>query len=69
MKKKTLGERAGRDLYTLEEVAEFLRMAPKTLYNKRLLGQGPKSIKVGARVLYDYKDVVDYLDSCELDAA
>lgn len=38
---------AGR-LLTLEEAADYVRLAPKTLRNKLYSGCGPKSYHVGA---------------------
>lgn len=61
--RKSLSERIGRDLYTVEEVAEYLRMKPETLYNWKLHRKGPRYVKVGSRLLYDVRDVADYLEN------
>jgi predicted DNA-binding transcriptional regulator AlpA len=59
--RKSLSERLGREYYTLKEVAEFLCMAKQTLYNRRGKGTAPKATKVGGRLLFDVKDVEEYL--------
>lgn len=60
--KKTLSEKIGRELYTVDEVAEYLRLSPATLYNWKLAGKGPRYVKVGGRILYDWHDVQDYVE-------
>jgi excisionase family DNA binding protein len=65
--KKTLGERLEKAFYTIDEVAEFLRMDPGTLRNKRSKGQAPKATKIGGRVLFEAQDVKEYIE--ERDAA
>lgn len=60
--KKTLGEKIGRELYTVEEVAEYLRLSTGTLYNWKLAGKGPRYVQVGGRILYDARDVADYVE-------
>ncbi len=42
---------------TTEEVAELLRTSPETVRFWRHVGKGPKSFKLGRRVLYDVDDV------------
>lgn len=42
---------------TTEEVAELLRTTPETCRYWRHVGKGPKSFKVGRRVLYAADDV------------
>ena len=46
----------GRYLVTAE-VAERYRTSPETVRYWRHIGYGPKSIKVGRRVLYDERDL------------
>lgn len=60
--RKSLSEQIGRDLYTVKEVADYLRMKPETLYNWKLRGKGPRYVQVGSRILYDFRDVADYLE-------
>ena len=46
-----------QELMTIEEVAEATRIPVNTLYHYRATGQGPKSAKLGRRVLYQRADV------------
>lgn len=46
---------------TTAEVAELLRTSPETVRYWRHIGQGPKSFKVGRRVLYAADDVEAYI--------
>lgn len=46
---------------TTEEVAEICRTAPETCRYWRHVGKGPKSFKVGRRVLYAEADVLSWL--------
>ena len=50
-----------RPLATTEEVAAHLRCTPNALKIMRHLGKGPRFIKIGTRVLYDWDDVDTYL--------
>ena len=45
--------RALKTLYTEEQQADALGIAPKTLANQRSAGNGPPFIKVGRLVRYD----------------
>jgi predicted DNA-binding transcriptional regulator AlpA len=45
------------DLLTTHEVAEIIRTPADTVRYWRFLGKGPRSIKLGRRVLYDRADV------------
>ncbi len=49
-------------LLTLPEVAEMLRASPDTLRYWRHIGAGPRSGKIGRRVVYREADVLAYLD-------
>jgi DNA-binding transcriptional MerR regulator len=51
---------AGRYL-TTEEVGEALRTPVETLRYWRHIGKGPRSFKVGRRVLYDVEDVEAFI--------
>lgn len=42
---------------TTAELAELLRTSPETTRYWRHIGKGPRSFKVGRRVLYDIADV------------
>ena len=46
-----------RDLMFVEEVGEELRMPVATLRWMRHVGTGPKSFKIGRRVVYKRSDV------------
>jgi hypothetical protein len=54
-------------LFTTEELANKIKISEKTLTVLRTRGGGPRFFKVtkgkGARVLYDWKDVLVYLES------
>ena len=45
------------ELLTITEAAEFLRAPVATLRYWRHLGTGPRSFRLGRRVLYRYSDV------------
>jgi excisionase family DNA binding protein len=46
---------------TTAEVAETLRTSPETVRFWRQVGRGPKSFKVGRRVLYAAEDVEAFI--------
>lgn len=47
---------------TLAEVAALLRTSPDTLRYWRHIGTGPRSGKIGRRVVYRESDVMTFLD-------
>ena len=49
------------DYMTTEEVAELLRTSPETVRFWRSRGRGPKSFRVGRRVLYARSDVEAFI--------
>jgi hypothetical protein len=49
-------------LLTEREAAEFVRHAPGTLQNKRVNGDGPAFLKVGAKVLYRREDLLAWVE-------
>lgn len=51
-----------QDNLTTEELAELLRTSPETCRYWRHVGKGPKSFKVGRRVLYAREDVERFID-------
>lgn len=55
-------------LLTTEDVAEHFRTVPATVRYWRHVGKGPRSFKVGRRVLYRETDVRAWADAA-LDAA
>ncbi len=51
-------------LLSLAEAAELLRTSPDTLrYWRHLGGIGPRSAKIGRRVVYRESEVVAYIDA------
>jgi excisionase family DNA binding protein len=56
-------------LLTVAEAADLLRLPPGTLRTWRSLNRGPKSLKLGRRVLYRRGDVVEWLRAEELRTA
>ena len=51
------------DLITTAEAAALLRVAPETLRYWRWRGEGPRSFRVGRRVLYERADIAAWLDA------
>ena len=52
-----------------EEVAELLRTTPETVRYWRHVGKGPRSFKVGRRVLYAESDVAAWIDEKKVEAS
>lgn len=50
-------------LWTVEEVAEYLRIPQKTLYQWRLKGQGPIGKRIGRYLRYRQDDVLRWVDA------
>ncbi len=53
---------AGTKYMTTDEVAELTRTPTETVRYWRSIGKGPKSFKVGRRVLYAIEDVQAWID-------
>ncbi|MGH9034275.1 MAG: helix-turn-helix transcriptional regulator [Acidimicrobiia bacterium] len=51
-------------LLTLEQVAGYLQVPVKTLYDWRHRGLGPRGLRVGRYVRYRQADVDAWLDTC-----
>ncbi|MCV7423001.1 helix-turn-helix domain-containing protein [Mycobacterium yunnanensis] len=52
------------ELLTIEEAAELLRLPVATLRHYRAQGEGgPRSAKIGRRVMYRRADVLEYIDA------
>lgn len=51
------------DLMTMDEVSEFVRIPVSTLRFYRHKGNGPKSAKIGGRIMYRRADVEAWLDA------
>lgn len=45
------------------EVADLARTSPETVRYWRHVGKGPKSFKLGRRVLYDEADVLAWIEA------
>ena len=52
-------------LMTVDEVAALLRTCPSTVRYWRYAGYGPRSFKVGRRVLYARSDVLAFIDAAQ----
>jgi predicted DNA-binding transcriptional regulator AlpA len=50
-------------LHTMDEVSEMLRKSPAQLRWMRHNGTGPKSAKLGGRVMYREQDVIDWINA------
>ena len=50
------------EFMTTTEVAELCRTSPESVRWWRHVGRGPKSFRVGRRVLYETEDVRSWLD-------
>ncbi|WP_349361551.1 helix-turn-helix domain-containing protein [Cryobacterium sp. PH31-O1] len=59
----TVHDLRGDPLLTIPELAEITRTSPKTVYDWRLKGVGPASIRVGRAILFRTSDVSAWLDS------
>ena len=58
-----MAKNSTHEFLTLAETAEYLRMSPKTLRNKRTLGDAPVAHKFGGRVLFLRSDIDDNVKS------
>ena len=47
---------------TTKEAAKFIGVSEGTLRNLRIAGGGPRFIKLGRKVLYDQRDIEDWLE-------
>lgn len=50
-------------LLNTNETAHFLRVSPSTLRKWRVMGKGPRYIKVGSSVIYSIDDIIEFLKS------
>lgn len=48
-------------LYSTDESAKLLKVAPASLCNRRVSGHPPKYVKIGGRVWYQGKDLLEYI--------
>lgn len=56
-----IGGHAAR--WTVNDVADFLRVSVKTVYKWRLTGDGPIGARIGKHLRYDPIDVVAWFES------
>lgn len=56
-------------LLTIHEVGDMLRKSPAQLRWMRHQGTGPRSAKLGGRVMYREQDVIDWINAAFEDAA
>jgi hypothetical protein len=49
--------------YDESEAAEFLRRSKRTLQHWRRVGEGPRYVKAGRRVLYRHQDLDEFLSA------
>ena len=54
---------AERTLLTPEQTASYLGTAPQTLANWRVVGRGPKYVRVGKLIRYRLADIDNWLTS------
>lgn len=50
-------------LLTLDEVADILRKTPAQVRWMRHNGSGPPAAKIGGRVMYREKDLIDWINA------
>jgi predicted DNA-binding transcriptional regulator AlpA len=56
-------------LWSIQDVAEYLQIPVKTLYQWRCQGIGPKGRRIGRYVRYNPQDVRDWFNSIDDNAA
>jgi excisionase family DNA binding protein len=56
-------------LWTVDDVAEYLGIPVKTLYDWRTRGYGPSGKRVGKYLRYKAQDVIAWFDALDVDAA
>ena len=57
-------ERASR-LFTVKEAALYCRLSASTLNRLRVSGDGPRYTKLAGKVLYDVRDVDQWIEDCK----
>ena len=63
---KKAGEGGGEalsQLLTVNELAEFLQVPCKTIYEWRYKGEGPKPIRIGRHLRFDSADVAAWVQA------
>lgn len=63
-----MNQRAHRPITLMDEadLAELLEISVRTLQKWRHEGGGPRYVKLGRMVRYDWEDVMDWLESRKL---
>jgi DNA-binding transcriptional MerR regulator len=56
-------------LWTVQDVATYLRVPVQTLYSWRMQGYGPQARKIGKYLRYRPEDVITWLDQLDNGAA
>ena len=56
------GEDRDQKLLTINEAASIVRTPVATMRYWRHLGTGPRSFRLGRRVLYRYTDLIDWIN-------
>lgn len=54
---------ATRTLLNTAQVADFLNLSTSYLNKLRLVGGGPRFVKIGRRVAYDFADLTEWIES------
>lgn len=54
---------------TTSEVADLLRTSPETVRYWRHIGKGPRSFKIGRKVLYDRDEVTGWVQTQRVEQA
>lgn len=53
------------ELLTTREAAEYLRQSESTLAHWRVAGTGPRTVRIGRRVLYRRDDLAEFVEKSE----
>lgn len=56
-------------LLSVRELSELLQVSVSTLYEWRVIGQGPRGIKVGGHLRFDPHDVDEWLRKCKAESS
>lgn len=56
-------------LWTVQDVADYLRVPVQTVYSWRVQGRGPRASRMGKHLRYRSEDVITWLDQLDDGAA
>ena len=56
-----------KKILNTKKAAEYVGLAEQSLHNRRHLRRPPSYFKVGSRVLYDIKDLDQFLEDCRIE--